>query len=102
MSYRVHYTEGFTAQLDGQIGYLLGQQVAVRTIDRWYQRLLDEIDELSMMPRRYPIDDARTAESGQETRKLSIGDYLIFYQVDDADHQVNLIAFIHGARDRDG
>jgi len=102
MNFRVVYTLDFRRDVEVHVGWLEREQVGERTIADWYERLFAQLDQLAVWPHRSPIDDAYTQRQGVTTRKMNFGDYLIFYPVDDAQHQVNLIAFIHGARDRDG
>ncbi|CAD7695374.1 unnamed protein product [Ostreobium quekettii] len=89
--------DSYTLSLDEQIGYLLGEGVSVSTVDGWYSQIRAAIDHLIEMPRLYPVDEFQTEAVGVETRKITAGDYLVFYQVDDGDRLVLLVAFVHGA-----
>ncbi len=100
MTYRVSYTESFLEHIDAHVDYLLGERVPIDVIDDWHSRLLDRLDRLDEWPKRLPVDDVQTRLTGCETRKLNFGDYLVFYQVDDKQRQVNIVAFRHGARRR--
>lgn len=63
--------------------------------------LNDKINLLDLSPKRYPIDPVQTKETGIETQKLNFDGYLVFYQVDDRNKQVNVIAFMHGSLRKD-
>lgn len=97
MSYRVEAADSYTHMLDTQIGHLLREGVSIETINGWYGQIRSAIDLLSTMPRLYPVDEFQTEAVGIETRKITAGDYLVFYQVEDEAWRVVLVAFVHGA-----
>ena len=97
MSYRGEVTDAYTEAIDRQIGYLLGEGVSFETIDGWYSQIRAAIDHLIEMPKLYPVDEFQTEAVGVETRKITAGDYLVFYQVDDEEERVVLVAFVHAA-----
>jgi len=100
MKYRVDYTEGFSQDLENHIDYLLVQGAGVETVAKWYDKLLDRLNNLDEMPKRFPVDERQTDLNGFETRKLNHKDYLAFYTVDDDRRCVSLLHFQHGARER--
>ena len=100
MTYRVIYAPSFRDDIDRHIDYLLSQHAAPDVIDRWYSRLFELIDSLNEWPMRFPVDEIQTQATGRETRKANVGDYLVFYGVDEVHKQVNVVAFVHGARRR--
>ncbi|MEX0777339.1 MAG: type II toxin-antitoxin system RelE/ParE family toxin [Phycisphaeraceae bacterium] len=100
MTYRVVYTDAFIADVDSHVAYLLGEKVPAATIEQWFDKLFDLVDSLNEWPLRFPVEDLQTQATGQETRKLNVGDYLVFYQIDDDHRQINVVAFMHGARRR--
>lgn len=101
MTYRVVYTEKFLERIEAHVDYLLGQGAAVHVIASWYDRLFLRLDRLDQMPHRLPVDEMQTRLTDRETRKLIYGDYLVFYQVDEARREVNLVEFQHGATRRE-
>ena len=50
---------------------------------------------------RFPVDQVQTDATGRETRKVNVGDYLVFYQIDDTRRQVSVVGFMHGSRRRE-
>ncbi len=100
MTYRVIYAPSFQKDIDQHIRYLIGQHVSIDRINRWYGELFERIDTLHQWPLRYPIDPIQTQAIGREIHKLNVGNYLVFYDVDQERKQVNVVAFIHGARYR--
>jgi plasmid stabilization system protein ParE len=97
MSYRVVLAESFTDDLDRQVAYLLREEASIATVGRWLSKLYQQVLGLDEFPHRFPVDRYQSETSGRETRKLNFGEYLVFYQVDDARCQVNVVAFAHGA-----
>lgn len=97
MTYRVEAAASYTEALDRQIGHLLREGVSAQTIAGWYGQIRSAIDHLIEMPRLYPVDEFQTEAVGIETRKITAGDYLVFYQVDDEAGRVVQVAFVHGA-----
>ena len=100
MNYRVIYASSFRDDLGQQVEYLLSQGVSVATINHWFAELYEVSDSLEDLPRRFPVDPVQTGELGQETRKAVVGDYLVFYQVNEDHKQVDVVAFRHGAKHR--
>jgi len=100
MSYRVIYAPSFIDDVRAHIAYLREQHVSDEMIEHWHTRLFERIDSLNEWPRSCPVDPIQTQTTGVETRKQNIGDYLVFYHVDDAEKHVNVTAFVHGARRR--
>lgn len=100
MKYRVLYTQRILADIKEQVAYLQNEQVAPRTIDRWFSELFDAIDGLYEWPLRCPVDDAKSARFGFEVRKMNFGDYLIHYRVDPEARVVHVMSFQHGSRRR--
>ncbi len=97
MKYHVVFADSFTEDLDEQIDYLLGEQVSVVTIENWFTELYKQIACLDKFPKRFSVDPVQTRDAGKETRKINIEDYLVFYQVDDEQKQVHVVAFMHGS-----
>jgi mRNA-degrading endonuclease RelE of RelBE toxin-antitoxin system len=98
MTYRVVYTAHVRAKIAVQVDYLRGQAVADETIEDWFTRLFDAIDNLYKWPKRCPIAKDQTEEEGFEVHKLIFADYLIFYRIDDHNHIVEVLDFAHGAQ----
>lgn len=100
MTYRVRYAQSFYDDVDRQVVYLLEQQVALSTIEHWFNALYAKLDSLEQMPRRYAIDEHQSAEFGREIHKLIVGDYLVLFAIEDDMAVVDVITFMHGARER--
>lgn len=101
MKYQVILAPSFRDDLDHHVEYLLAEKVATTTIERWLSDLNDKVNGLDELPTRFPVDPIQSEAIGRETRKLLVGDYLVFYQVDEEHGRVNVVAFVHGARRRE-
>jgi mRNA-degrading endonuclease RelE of RelBE toxin-antitoxin system len=98
MTYSVLYTAHVTAQIEKRIDSLRSQHVSEPTIERWFGRLFDAIDDLYERPRRFPVDLAESQRRGYPVRKLIFGDYIIRYRIDESNRAVYVMSFIHGSR----
>ena len=99
MKYRVQYMPRVLTAIDQQVKYLLEQGVSTDRVTGWIESLFDLTDSLEQWPRRNPVAEDATARVGTEIRKIRFGDYLIFYQVDDANRCVNVMHFRHAAQE---
>lgn len=102
MIYRLNYSDGFISNLDEHLTYLREAGVTQFTIDRWFGRLFVFTENLCEWPERFPVDRVLTEATGRETRKANFGRYLISYRVDNTQHTVTLLGFVHGATRREG
>lgn len=101
MTYRVIYAPSFREDIRKQVAYMVDETVAVETIESWFGKLYDLVDKLDQFPKRHPVDPIQSDATGCETRKMVFGDYLVFYQVDEDQKRVDLVAFVHGATRRE-
>ncbi len=97
MNFRLVFAPSFEADVDRQISYLLEQHVSMQTINAWFSRLYLRLDALTIWPQIHPVDEAYSAELGWECRKINFGDYLVFYRVLQEQHEIRVVALIHGA-----
>lgn len=100
MTYRVLYTETFHEGLDAQLAWFSEQGAPESRITRWLSELLDLVDSLSESPHRYAVAELESAARGVELRRVTFGEYLAFYLVDEDRREVQLLGFRHGARER--
>ncbi|MEM6393989.1 MAG: type II toxin-antitoxin system RelE/ParE family toxin [Planctomycetota bacterium] len=64
----------------------------------WYDETIAKLHSLSDLPDTYPVSDRETAAAGYDIRKMTIGNYHAFYQVDHGAKRVEVLAFRHAAR----
>lgn len=98
MIYRVIYSNAFRERIKAQVDYLLAERVSDDIISNWYDRLLLLLDSLDDLPKRFPVDERMSEETGLLTRKLNFGNYLVFYTVDEENRTVHVVDFMHGAK----
>lgn len=97
MTYRVEYMPRVIAAIEDQVQYLREQGASDDRITAWLTELFEITDSLYHSPRRHPVAEDETAEIGIEIRRLTFGDYLIYYHVDDDRLTVDVLHFRHGA-----
>lgn len=100
MNYRVVYSNSFQADIRDHLACLRSKTVAEDVIENWYLKLFDKLEGLDDWPRAYRVSESYTKDAGVETHKYNFGDYLVFYQIDDEQERVELVAFMHGSRRR--
>jgi plasmid stabilization system protein ParE len=81
-----------------QVVYFHAHGAPDSRIERWLERLWDLVDSLSKMPRRFPVSVRESEMYGNELRRVNLGEYAIFYRVDEHEHAVFIVAFRHGKR----
>ena len=75
--------------------------IAEDSVDRaleWEQEIRSKIMALSDLPKASSLDPAVSERVGHEVRRYAVGNYLVFYFVDDAEGVVVIEGFRHGAR----
>ena len=63
------------------------------------KRLYEEIASLSTFPFRFPLSTEDAAVRNQ-LRKMPVGNYLVYYQVLEDSHQVEVAAVVYACRDQ--
>ena len=96
MNYRILIQSGVERQIRAQM-----QFIAQDSIDRalqWEDELRQRMSTLSDMPRAYAVSPHESFLAGHEVRKLTFGNYLVYYAIDEAEHNINVEGFRHGAQ----
>ena len=96
--YRVIYTHRVRNQISDQVAYFKRQNVSIEVIEDWTTRLMEKIESLYDWPLRYPVAEVESTARGVEVRKMSFGNYLVTYRVDETAKTVEVLSFRHGAR----
>lgn len=95
--YRVIISPDVEEQIRAQVLY-----IARDSIDNalaWEDRLRAQILRLGSLPTGFAIDEGTSARLGEEIHKMVFEKtYLVFYRVNTARRQVELLNFRHGAR----
>ena len=64
----------------------------------WVEQVHTAIDELGEAPQAATIDRQVSGRAGHTARRRAIGNYLVYYSVDEAKRTVVVEHFRHGAR----
>ncbi len=100
MEYRVELADEADAELDA--AYLFHLQKSPDSAIRWYMGAQAAIESLSTFPRRCPLAREDVFYANQEVHQLLYGTgrsaYRILFVIFDADTEVRIIRFRHGAR----
>lgn len=95
--YKVIVTGKAKAEIREIKNYIAKTLHEPRTADRILVKLLREVDSLETMPERYPlVRDDILSERGY--RMAGVGNYLLFYTVDQTEKTVNIVRVLHGSR----
>ena len=92
MSYQVVFTKEAELDLVGIEEYL--SQFYAGTVRSFFEKLKKKVSLLETMPYMYPEYDADPF-----FRRMVIGDYLLFYAVDEEREQIVIHRIFHSARD---
>ncbi len=98
MSYRVEYGPEAIAYIDNQIEWLRGQAISDETIASWLRQLLHFTEGLYIAPYRHATAEAESERLGKDIRKTHVGDYLIFYSIDEEQRRVAVVRIRHAAQ----
>ena len=92
MKYRIKYLPTFTADRDVIKAHL--SRFYIGTEKRFFTLVRKKVDRLKDFPLMYPV-----SEFDLNYRKMVIGDYLLFYIVNEDNKTVEIHRIFHGAQD---
>jgi plasmid stabilization system protein ParE len=69
---------------------------------RWVTHVKNRIMSIGELPLAYPVSESESARLGFIVRKLSIGNYVVFYRVYEQERKILAVEFRHAARRRPG
>jgi addiction module RelE/StbE family toxin len=92
MVYAVEWEDDALEELDAILAYL--RQFYPGTSKRFSAALKEKLMALRNMPYMYPAYDKSPAY-----RKMGVSNYLVFYQVNDAEQTIVVHRILHGSRD---
>ena len=98
MNYKVIVSEQAEHDLDGIYSYIYRELKSKPSAKRVALRLRGAMISLSVMPKRYRVYPLEPWLS-REVRFVSIGNYVIFYLVKDAESEVWITRIVYGKRD---
>jgi len=98
MGFKTEYSEQAAADLADVIQYLSDELCSPQAAERFYQAVYEKLEVLSENPYIYPLhhDEKLYAEG---YRFAVIGNYLMFYMVNDDSSIVDIVRIVYGGRD---
>jgi plasmid stabilization system protein ParE len=98
MAFRVKHTEQSYDDLDGIIEYISEKLFDPQAAERFYNNVAEKIERLKENPYMFPLyHDEKLSAKGY--RFAVIGNYLMFFVVDESDKVVSIIGIVYGRRD---
>ena len=93
--YRVKITLRASIQLQNIFNYI--ERDSPANASKMVHRLLESIDSLDFMPRRYPLV-LNSQAVGVDVYSMAVRPYLVRYHIDDSESIVTVLSIRHGAR----
>lgn len=97
-NYEIFYTDDASNDIDEIHDYIAETLREKRTADRLIMRIRDNIDSLNQFPERYPVVEWEPFRT-RRTRKLTVGHYVVFYNVEHERQHVIILRIVYGGRD---
>lgn len=97
-TYTIKYSTKAINDLRDIYSYIAFNLQAPETAAKMVRRIRNSIKELDFMPERNPILDWEPWNS-LNTRKMRVGNYLVFYIVDPLQSSVSIVRIVYGKRD---
>jgi len=98
MAYKVKYSEQAVDDLDEIIRYISQELLSPQSADNFFKAVYRKLGFLRENPYMYPLhNDDKLASDGY--RFVVIGNYYMFYLVDDVNSIVNIARILYGKRD---
>ena len=101
MAFRVRHTKQSYTDLDGIIEYISEKFFNPQAAERFFNNVADVIEQLKENPYIFPLyHDEKLSAQGY--RFAVIGNYLMFFIIDERDDRnkvVNILGIVYGRRD---
>lgn len=98
MAYRYKLTPLALSDIDDALGYISGTLSNPTAADRLYHSLLKEIDSIVDGPFSFPDCSYYLIDDGN-IRHSVIGNYVLFFDVDEKGHLIKFLRFLYGGMD---
>lgn len=95
MIYEVFIVPAAKLRIQQQAEYIATEQKAPEAAAKWLARVFDRIDRLAEMPRRFAVA-VEDAWCDYEVRRISIGQFVVFFTIVDETRTVWVIHAKHG------
>jgi len=98
MAFKVEFSEQGSRDLDVIIGYISDDLSSPQAAQKFFNAVNEKLIKLQDSPYLYPLyHDDKLAKEG--FRFITLGNYLMFYLVDDDTSVVSIVRIIYGRRD---
>jgi len=99
-TWRIHYSEPAESDLEDIYCYIAEDLQAPDTASGLTKRLIERIEKLDVMPKRYPVvSNAKWSKRG--LRRMNVENFAVFYLADDNSQIVNVVRILYSGRDID-
>ena len=98
MTYELVISESIRGQIDQQVSAYLEAGASHDVVAQWLAGLSEKLSVLRSFPRVAPVARWPSTVVGDEIRRLTYGEHVVFYRVDDKSQRVLLLSFRHGRR----
>ncbi len=99
MQYQVKLTRQAIEQIRETRDYIANFLSEPETAQRWMENLRREFAKLYTMPLRFPLTEEEPWRT-KGIRKMTVRNFLVYYNVDEDRETVWIIAVIYGRRDQ--
>ena len=97
MNYTVILTEEAAQELEGIYHYIAHELLAPETARKQVARIFSEVRTLETLPDRYKLYEDEPFRS-MGIRSFPVGNYLVFYKVDNESRRVYVMRIMYGGR----
>ena len=98
MVFRTEFSEQADADLDEILQYISEELCAPQAAERFYLAVFDKLDILRDNPYIYPLHHNEILNA-KGLHFIVIGNYLLFYTINDIENVVNIVRILYGKRD---
>jgi len=91
--YKIIVKRAVYNDIDGIFNYIANELAEPHTANNLCNSIEDAFESLQYLPLRFPLIDS------QQIHKMPVGNYLVFYQVDEDAKEVRVVRVMHGRRD---
>lgn len=98
MNWKIQYTEKANKDIREIYEYIAFSLLEIGTASKIVSNIIKTVNSLNEMPRRFPV---YTANSNVEIRSANVGNFIIFYSLEDNTETVTIISVLYGGSDID-
>ncbi|MDR1816409.1 MAG: type II toxin-antitoxin system RelE/ParE family toxin [Clostridiales Family XIII bacterium] len=97
-TWTVEYAERAEFDLEDIYLYIAETLLSPETAKKQLRRIMERIEKLDEMPRRFPCyDKPKWRKVG--LRRMNVDNFAVFYLPDESSHTVNIIRILYSGRD---